>query len=196
MTPSEIEKGFKEVWKLFAESDRKAEKMRDELNEHFKETDKRIKETNRQLKETDKKLEKLIGRWSLFVEGLVLPAAIRLFKERGIIINSLHEHVKVSHNGKEGMEIDILGVNGEYAVLIEVKSTLGVRDVNEHIKRVKKFREYFPEYKDRKVIGAVAGIILRENADKYAYKKGLFVIAQRGDTVKILNDESFKPTEW
>ncbi len=200
MTPQEMEKGFQEVWKLFAESDKKFEKMmaetRDSFRETSKELDKRQKKTDKQLKETDKKIEKLIGRWSLFVEGLVVPAAIRLFRERGIVIRSLHQHVKVSRDGREGMEIDILGVNGEYAILIEAKSTLGVRDVNEHVERLKKFKDLFPEYADRKVIGAVAGIVIRKDADTYAYKKGLFVIAQSGDTVRILNDLDFKPKEW
>ncbi|RJP35563.1 MAG: hypothetical protein C4527_00500 [Candidatus Omnitrophota bacterium] len=171
MTTLEMEKGFQEIWKLFAETDRK-------------------------LKETDDKIEKLIGRWSLFVEGLVVPAAKRLFRERGIEIKHLSQHVDVSRDGQEGMEIDILGVNGEYAVLIEAKSTLGVHDVDEHIERLKKFKTFFPEYSDRKAIGAVAGIVIRKGADKYAYKKGLFVIAQSGDTVTILNDMHFKPKEW
>ncbi len=148
---------------------------RDSFKITSKELEKQQKETNKQLKETDKKLENLIGTWSLFVEGLVVPAAIRLFRERGIVIRSLHQHVKVSRDGQEGMEIDILGVNGEYAILIEAKSTLGVRDINKHVERLKKFKNLMPEYADRKVISAVAGIGIRKDADKYAYKKGLFV---------------------
>ncbi|RJP29916.1 MAG: DUF3782 domain-containing protein [Candidatus Omnitrophota bacterium] len=185
MTTSEMEKGFQEIWKLFAETDKR-----------FKETDQQIRATDRQLKETDKKIENLIGRWSLFVEGLVIPATERMFRERGITVRSVHPHVKVHRNGREGMEIDILAVNQEYVILIEVKSTLGVRDVNEHIERMKKFRTYFPEYANKKIVGAVAGIVIQENVDKHAYKKGLFVIAQSGDSVKILNDGEFKPTEW
>ena len=49
---------------------------------------------------------------------------------------------------------------------------------------------------NKKVIGAVAGIVIDESADKYAYRKGLFVIGQTGETVKILNDEKFEPKVW
>ncbi len=42
----------------------------------------------------------------------------------------------------------------------------------------------------------MAGIVIDEAADKYAYRKGLFVIAQAGENIKILNDEKFKPKEW
>ena len=50
--------------------------------------------------------------------------------------------------------------------------------------------------KGRKVIGAVGGIVIEEGSDKYAYKQGLYVITESGETVRILNDEKFKPKKW
>ena len=125
MTTLEMEKGFREIWKLFAETDKRFKETGQQIKateQYIKATDRQLKETDRKLKETDDKIEKLIGRWSLFVEGLVVPAAKRLFRERGIEIKHLSQHVDVSRDGREGMEIDILGVNGEYAVLIEAKA--------------------------------------------------------------------------
>jgi len=89
-----------------------------------------------------------------------------------------------------------LAINKEYAVLIEAKSTLSIEDINEHIERLKAFKKFFPEYSNRKVIGTVAGIVIEEEADKFAYRQGLFVIGQTGETVKILNDKTFKPKIW
>ena len=60
--------------------------------------------------------------------------------------------------------------------------------MRDHSERLEKFKLFFPEYADRKVIGAVAGIIVDEGADKFAYKRGLFVIEQSGETVEITND--------
>jgi len=42
----------------------------------------------------------------------------------------------------------------------------------------------------------VGGIAIDEESDKYAYKKGLFVIVESGENVKILNDKKFKPAVW
>lgn len=53
-----------------------------------------------------------------------------------------------------------------------------------------------PRYADGKVLGAVAAMVIPENVASYAYRKGLFVIGQRGDTVQILNDENFQPSTW
>jgi hypothetical protein len=44
--------------------------------------------------------------------------------------------------------------------------------------------------------GAVAGIGIESDADRYAYRQGLFVLAQSGDGVVILNDEQFQPKAW
>jgi hypothetical protein len=47
-----------------------------------------------------------------------------------------------------------------------------------------------------KIYGAVAGMIVEGEANKYAYKKGLFVLRQKGNIVEIVNDFKFKPKEW
>ncbi|MFM7576626.1 MAG: DUF3782 domain-containing protein, partial [Microcystaceae cyanobacterium] len=44
--------------------------------------------------------------------------------------------------------------------------------------------------------GAVAGIEIEEGADKYAYRQGLFVLAQAGEAVTILNSLDFRPKCW
>ena len=177
MTQQELERAIQEVWAL------------------FKETDKKIAEVSKTAKLAFDSVTALTGKWGRFVEGLIAPGTISMFKERGIEVEKIYQRVKAHKDGKE-MEIDILAINKEYAVLIEAKSTLGIEDVNEHIKRLKAFKKFFPEYSARKVIGAVAGIVIEEGADRFAYRQGLFVIGQTGETVKILNDKTFKPKIW
>ena len=181
MTPQEMEKGFEEIWRLFAETDRKFQ----ETDEKFKETDKRI----------DKAVGSLTSKWGRFVEGMVAPAVERLLGERGIEVDRVYQRVRARREGG-AMEIDVLAVDGEYAALVEVKSTLSLDDVNEHLENLGRFREFFPEYADRKIVGAVAGIVVDEGVDRYAYKKGLFVLRRSGDAVAIANDESFRPRLW
>ena len=161
----------------------------------FAETDARFKRTEQQMKATDKKLDALIGKWERFVEGLVLPAAKRLMAERGIAAEKVSPRVSAQKNG-DHLEIDVLAIGEEHVVMIEVKSALGVQDVKDHLKDLGRFKVFFPEYKERKLLGAVAGIVIDEGVDRYAYQQGLFVIGQRGDTVRLLNDADFQPKEW
>ena len=184
----ELEKAIQEVWALFKETDKRIEKI-------SQETDKKIAEVSKTAKLAFDSVTALTGKWGRFVEGLIAPGTISMFKERGIEVEKVYQRVKAHKDGKE-IEIDILAINKEYAVLIEAKSTLGIEDIKEHIERLKIFKKFFPEYSDRKVIGAVAGIVIEEGADKFAYRQGLFVIGQTGETVKILNDKTFKPKIW
>jgi len=184
MDTQTIEKGFERVWKMFQETDRK-----------FQETDRKFQETDRKFQETDKRIGEITGKWGRFVEGMVVPGMIAMFEKRGILIERLFQRVKV-RKAARGTEIDILGISGEYAVPVEVKSTLGPDDVKEYIEKLKEFRSFFPEYADRKVVGAVAGIVMESGADRFAYRQGLFVIAQKGENVTILNDSRFIPKEF
>ncbi len=87
-------------------------------------------------------------------------------------------------------------VNDTDVVLIEVKSALNIQDINEHLDRLDHFKMLSPQYKECRVMGAVASMVLPDDAARYAYRKGLFVIGQSGETVLIRNDSAFKPAEW
>ena len=184
MNKQELDRAIDEVWALFKETD-----------ERFKETDERFKETDKEIDKLTKNIGGLSGKWGKFVEGIVAPGAVRMFKERGIKVEKISRRVERLKNG-EKMEIDLLIENQKYVLVIEIKSTLNVEEINLHLKDLQKFKEFFPEFKGRKVIGAMAGIVIEHGADRYAYRKGLFVIGQTGETVNILNDEKFKPKEW
>ncbi len=206
MNKKELKDPIEEVWALFKETDKRFKETDERLDKRFEKTDERFKqdfeEVAERFKETDKEIKKLTknigglsGKWGKFVEGLVAPGTIRMFKERGIEVKETYTRADSIRNGKR-MEIDVLAVNEEYVVAIEVKSTLTVEAVNEYLKDLQRFKQFFPHFKDRKIIGAVAGIVIDENADRYAYHKGLFVIGQTGETVNILNDEKFEPKVW
>ena len=160
---------------MFKDTDKKIKETDRILEERFKKRDKRIdkllKESENVLKtseRTEKAVYALTGKWGRFVEELIAPAVERLFKERGIEVDKVFQRVKTRENGST-MEVDILAINGEYAVLVEAKSTLKIDDVKEHIERLENFKTFFPEYRERKIIGAVGGIVIEEDSDKYAY---------------------------
>jgi hypothetical protein len=177
MTVQELEKGFQEVWAI------------------IKATDKQIDLMSKEVAQVSRNVDKLTGKWGKFVEGMVEPAVEKLFQERNIEVSGVFPRVKNRKNGRQ-MEIDLLLTNTDYAVLVEAKSTLKVQDVDDHLKRLDDFKDFFPEHKNKKVFGAVAGIVIEEDADRHAYQKGLFVLGQSGETMKVLNDEKFRPKTW
>jgi hypothetical protein len=197
---------FDRIWALFEENSRQFNRQFKEVGKRFKETDAKFKETDAKFRETDRMLsekiretEAIVGRlgnrWGEFVEGLVLPSVIGMFAERNIEIERIFPRAK-SRKGGETMEIDVIGANTSYATAVEVKSKLIAEDVKHFIEKLDRFKYFFPEYIDRKVVGAVAGIVIDESVVNFAEKKGLFVIAQKGEAVEIINAPNFKPNIW
>ncbi|MEB3227022.1 MAG: DUF3782 domain-containing protein [Synechocystis sp.] len=195
----ELIEAQKDTARRFQESDRRFEETKQFLKEQSQETDRRLKEqneeTDRQIKRMSKEVGKLSNRLGEFVEWQVRPAAVRLFQERGIDVHEFHPNVSVKReNG--GLEIDLLVVNDTDAILIEVKSKLTQRDVDDHLVRLQKFKQFMPRYRDVNALGAVGGMVISDEVAEYAYDKGLFVLAQSGDGVVILNNLQFQPRRW
>jgi hypothetical protein len=193
---------LEDIWQLFKETDRIFREMSQETNQKFQETDKQFKETDKQFKDTDRKIKELstnIGRLGNklgdFVEEMVRPAAVRLFRERGIDVHEVHQNVN-SSRGNEAIEIDLLVVNDTDIIAIECKSSLSNDDVNEHLARLEKLKRLLPAYADKHVMGAVTAMVLPDNVAQYAYRQGLFVIAQSGDHLTVRNDLAFRPKIW
>ena len=122
-----------------------------------------------------------------------------MFKDKGIMIRTALQNVVGLIGDKKYYEIDLLLINTQIAVAVEVKSSLSVDDVKEHLERLEKIQKVQPErinMAGATLYGAVAGIIVENDADKFAYKQGLFVLRQKGSIVEIMNDEEFVPKEW
>lgn len=165
----------------------------EEMREHI---DLHIAENRARSAELDRRYGSLSERISQFTIGMVAPAMKRLFAERDSPVQRrVHRDVEAWADGKS-TEFDLLVVNADYVVGVEVKSRLKVSDVKEHLARMADFKLYFPEYGPRIVYGAVAGMVIDEDAGKYAYRRGLYVVGQSGDTVTVLNDDSFRPQAW
>ena len=179
------------------ESDERAEKLRKESDEriekHRKESDERIERIHQKLA---KELGGVTESLSRFSEQGVLAAVKRLFDERGIALNHLFQNLTGHLNG-DNMETDVIGVGPGHAILIEVKLRLRQNDVREFLdKKLPRFFKFFPNLHRPILYGGVAGMSIDEGAERYAYNQGLFVIAQSGENLLILNDEEFKPRSF
>ena len=191
-----------ETERVMREDRAKTEAVIRETDRQIKETAAQLRDTAAQMRETDLKVKqvstqlgRLGGRWGEFVEGLIAPACIAMFTERGILVDEIYPRVKKVMGGKT-LEIDLLVANTVAAVLVEVKSQLQVEDVRAHLERMAHFKSFFSRYADCRVYGAVAGIVVESHADQFAMRQGLFVIEQSGETVRLANDEQFQPKVW
>ena len=117
---------------------------------------------------------------------------MNILNKRGIRVERTIQRVKGNHNG-ENYEYDIIALNGNEIVIVEVKTTLRVSDVNDFYKKLWKARQYLPEYKERIIYGAVAFLTAEGASDRMAENKGLFVIKATGNSAFIVNQDDFEP---
>lgn len=187
---------FQETERLMREQSQETERL---MREQSQETDRKIQKTMEENRRINRQLNQQIGnlggKWGLFVENLVAPACETIFLDWGIPVHRVSQRVRQRRNG-DAMEIDVLVLNQNHVLAVEVKSTLSVDDVKDFAEKLSRFREFFPEYEQRQLYGAVAGIGLDLGADRYAYRQGLFVLVQSGETMAILNDRQFQPRNW
>ncbi len=127
------------------------------------------------------------------MESLVKGDLIRLLRERGIEVNDIAKEREKIFKGQH-YEYDIIATNGDEMVVVEVKTTLRLKDVKGFVKKMQTFKEVFPQYKNKKVYGAMAYLKANESAAKYAMKQKLFVIRATGGSASIINSKNFRPT--
>ncbi len=161
------------------------------------EAKKRAAEVDKEMKALRTELGKLGNRLGDFVQEMVRPAAVRLFQERGLPVHRILPNMQYRNDaGQSELEVDLFVINGTVGILIECKSHASIDDVKEHLKRIDKFRRYFAEFKDIKLHAAIAAMVMPDEVARYAYKKGMFVMAQNGESIDIKNDGKFTPKEW
>lgn len=183
-TIEELKNIVKEIALQLKETDRKIQETDRILTEKFQETDRKFQETDKKLRQLE---DLFVGQWGKLVEAMVEGKLKELLSERGIDIQRTAQR-ETSIYKDDIIEIDIMAKNGDCIVAVEVKTTLKVKDIDQFVKKLSILTDAFPEYKGKKVYGAVAFIKANENAERYAYKKGLFVIKAVGDGAIILND--------
>ena len=144
------------------------------------------------------------------MENLLEGDLVKLLDDWGIKVERTLPRVKVKMSSIILAEYDLLAVNGREIVVVEVKTTLEKDNVGRFIGKLKKFRDHFPEHKDKILHGAVAYMSIKEddrskefrkydNSYEMAQEKGLFLIQAPGGAKgvsKIVNKEGFRPAKF
>lgn len=150
---------------------------------------------NSQMERINKQLAKFSDPLGDFIAWYVYPSVFELFQEWGFDFSYLSSGVSVYRDGAF-FGIDVFAASDAEAMLIAVKTRLNQGDVDEHLHRLAKFKQFMPRFRDVKALGAVAAMVVPDEVADYALRQGLFVLMQSGENVVILNGKEFKPQVW
>ena len=191
----ETDRRMQETDRRMQETDRRMQETDQLLKRHAREAERRAQEADQRAKEADRRfrgLDELFnGQWGKLMEALVEGDLIELLQERGIEVE--HTLTNVRHRGERSWEFDIIAVNGAEVVVVEVKTTLKVRQVDHFVGRMQEFTDLMPRYRGSTVYGAVAYLKADESSDRHAERQGLYVIRATGSSASITNPRDFRP---
>ncbi|MEO0139722.1 MAG: hypothetical protein ABIL48_07705 [candidate division WOR-3 bacterium] len=196
----ETDRQIKELKKAQEETDKKLKELAEkhaETEEQIKKLSIQISKVSEEVRNTTRAVADLNGIWKDYTEDTIREGLEYALKELGFEGFRVRENLKSKMDG-DIMEIDGLVLGDDYVIVLEVKTTLRVDDVDEFVEELeKRFLRFFPEYKGYKLYGAVAGMKFHQFADRYANKRGLIVLKHKdGKDVKVLNPKNFKPKDF
>lgn len=170
--------------------ERDTERLKTEMSDFKKE----MREERIQLNQRMGELARKLGT---ITESLVYPSIPRIIKETfGLEADDIM--VNRERRGKDGAwkEFDIIALGGELVFLVSTKTTLRNKYVDEFIVDIDIFREYYPEYRERKLVGILAALTVPEDQLRYAEKKGFLVLGIGEEIMEVKNRKGFKPKLW
>jgi large subunit ribosomal protein L21 len=147
------------------------------------------------IKENARLIGGLGNRFGELAEHLVAPSIREKFNALGYEFDEISADKVIKYPDGQYVEVDILLENEEFSIAVEIKAKPKELDVDEHIKRLEFLRGYKDKYHDpRKLRGAIAGAIMTDAVRSYAFKAGMYVIEQTGDTVEDRQPGGFYAT--
>ena len=101
----------------------------------------------------------------------------------GITFDRVTPNVMPAKKTKQG-EFDIVLVNGSSVAVVEVKFKVHPSDIPKAAKNLKRYREFYPEHKNFKLYGGIAGFSVSPDAVAAAKEQGFFVLKRVGTVLK------------
>lgn len=168
------------------------------LRESHAETERVLREshakTERAIRELRKELGGLGAKFGGFTEGMAYPSMKKILKKR-FGMSVVAPNVSATKNGRT-MEVDVLAfsnadVNEVY--IVEVKSHLREDGIQQMLRILREFHDFFPGHADKKIYGILAAVDIPEDLEKRVLKEGIYLARIHDDTFEITVPDSFQP---
>jgi len=148
-------------------------------------------ESRRERAEMNKRWGEITNKLGTFAEDMVAPnikgIAKRYFGCEDLEDFMVRRKKRHSKDKSKRREFDCIAVCEDMVILNETKATPKIEYINDFIDILKEFYDYFPEYKDKKLIPIFASMYLGDDLVSYLTKNGIYAMAIKEDTMDLLN---------
>jgi hypothetical protein len=180
------------------------EKDRKRLEEEMKAFEERLEKDRKAFEEElkvwraemNKKWGEVTNKLGTFAEDMVAPnikgVAKKYFGCEDFDFFAVRIKKRHSKDKTKRREFDCIAVCDEIVILNETKSNPKIEYINDFIEVLKEFYDYFPEYRDKKLIPIFASMYLSDDLVRYLTKNGIYAMAMKEDIMDLLNYEELK----
>ena len=185
---------FNEIGFKLARTETLIEQNALEAKERQLVADKRSEETERKLREVGKQIGDWGNSFGKYTEGLLGPSIRKILREQ-LGMDTVSRNAE-SLKQKIRYEIDYLGtVNGETnkAVLVEVKSNLQEKHIDQLKNMIEMFDTAFPEHKDKTTYGAIATVNYTEELKEKVLENGFYFMNIKDEVANLDIPQDFVP---
>ena len=204
---------FKDEMREFKNtSQREMREFKDEMREHREKTEREInayreqseREIRAQREKTDREIMQMRKQWGelsnrlgTMAEDLVAPSIGRILRTVVGCPEDRVEYVAVRVRRRRAgdnhlREFDVVAICGDYILINETKSRLRPEDIAAFAYSLPDMRTYFPEYREHKLIGAIASLYVDESLVRHGERLGLIVLGFGEDVMDVLNSPDFQ----
>ena len=158
-----------------SETDRQMNKVFQEMAESSRRVDLQLDRVDRQLAELGAQLGGIGNKFGTFTEGLVGASLRRILFERFQMdfVGPVPQRRK-KEDGRN-LEADMVGwTNGtdNRVIIVEIKSQVGVRDLDQLDAILQRFGEFFAEHRGKTAEGMIAAVGITEPKESLVHPRG------------------------
>ena len=179
---------------------KRTERNVDQLSFEMREFKLEMREEMRQFKtESNKRWGELANKMGTMAEDLVAPSIERILRQTvGCAkedVDAVAVRVQRRHpTTHQRREFDVVAACREYVLVNETKSTLTSEAITQFVTDcLPSVRAYFPEYANKRVIGAIASLYVDRSLVRHGERLGVIVLGFDEEVMAVLNSSEFVP---
>jgi uncharacterized coiled-coil protein SlyX len=147
-------------------------------------------EAERDRKALGKQWGELSNRLGTLAEDIVAPNLPRIARDLLGCTETQLVGVRLARHVDGGTyEVDALVVCPELVLINETKSTLKAEHLDDLVKKVAAFPDFYPEYRRERTLGVAASLYVDASLIRRATKLGLLLMGMGDETMEVLNPE-------
>ena len=142
-----------------------------------------VAETSRVIKEVGRRMGSMASNQGDVAEEFFYNTLFDKPEVGGIRFDRVLKNISGGKPGHQA-EFDVVMHNGASMAIVEIKYKAHLNDIEQVERQLERYRDIFPEYKNYKLFGGIAGLSMPDDVVNAAREKGFFVLKRKGELLE------------